>query len=48
MVSWCPTANYEPRRGAELVGGCAACFGKFPMLTFLDIMPMTKEKMIAA
>jgi hypothetical protein len=24
------------------------CFGKTPMLTFLDAMPMTKEKMIAA
>ncbi len=24
------------------------CFGKTPMQTFLDAMPMTKEKMIAA
>jgi hypothetical protein len=24
------------------------CFGKTPMRTFLDAMPMTKEKMIAA
>jgi hypothetical protein len=24
------------------------CFGKPPMQTFLDAMPMTKEKMIAA
>jgi hypothetical protein len=24
------------------------CFGKTPMETFLDAMPMTKEKMIAA
>jgi hypothetical protein len=24
------------------------CFGKTPMHTFLDAMPMTKEKMIAA
>jgi hypothetical protein len=23
------------------------CFGKTPMQTFLDAMPMTKEKMIA-
>jgi hypothetical protein len=26
--------------------GCS-CFGKRPMQTFLDAMPMTKEKMIA-
>jgi hypothetical protein len=25
-----------------------SCFGKTPMQTFLDAMPMTKEKMIAA
>jgi hypothetical protein len=24
------------------------CFGKTPMQTFVDAMPMTKEKMIAA
>jgi len=24
------------------------CFGKTPMKTFLDAMPMTKDKMIAA
>ena len=24
------------------------CFGKMPMQTFLDAMPMTKEKMIVA
>ena len=24
------------------------CFGKTPMQTFLDALPMTKEKMIAA
>jgi len=24
------------------------CFGKTPMQTFLDAMPLTKEKMIAA
>jgi len=24
------------------------CFGKTPMRTFLDALPMTKEKMIAA
>jgi Integrase core domain len=24
------------------------CFGKTPIQTFLDVMPMTKEKMVAA
>jgi hypothetical protein len=28
--------------------GVRWCFGKTPMQTFLDAMPMTKEKMIAA
>ncbi len=27
---------------------CRWCFGKTPMQTFLDAIPMTKEKMIAA
>jgi hypothetical protein len=42
------------RVGARLAGDATRphqgrwCFGKTPMRTFLDAMPMTKEKMIAA